>query len=102
MLVERRLRTAIGVRDSYGKLLAAGLSFSVALQVFVVVGGITRVIPLAGLAMPFLAAGGSSLVSNSIIVALLLRISDAACRPQPATPTQPAMPVTAVPSDQVR
>ncbi len=76
LLIGRALRIGFAGQDDFGKLLAAGLGFTVALQVFIVVGGITRVIPLTGLTLPFLAAGGSSLVSNWIIVALLLRMSN--------------------------
>ncbi|MDK8352049.1 FtsW/RodA/SpoVE family cell cycle protein, partial [Gleimia europaea] len=88
ILIERGLRAAIGVRDGFGKLLATGISFSLGLQLFVVLGGITRLIPLTGLTAPFLAQGGSSMVASWISVALLLRISDASRRP----PTPVAIP----------
>ncbi|HEV7185274.1 MAG TPA: FtsW/RodA/SpoVE family cell cycle protein [Leifsonia sp.] len=76
LFVARGLRIGFAGQDDFGKLLAVGLSFTVALQCFIVIGGVTRVIPLTGLTTPFLAAGGSSLVANWIIVAMLLRLSD--------------------------
>ncbi|WP_405063185.1 FtsW/RodA/SpoVE family cell cycle protein [Kribbella sp. NBC_01505] len=87
LIIERGLRTALACRDIFGKLIATGLAMSFSLQVFVIVGGVTGLIPLTGLATPFMALGGTSLVANWAIIALLLRISDQARRPQtPAAP----------------
>jgi cell division protein FtsW (lipid II flippase) len=76
ILVSRGVRIGFQGPDDFTKLLAVGLAFVIGLQVFIVVGGVTRLIPLTGLTTPFLAAGGSSLLANWLIVALLLRLSD--------------------------
>jgi cell division protein FtsW (lipid II flippase) len=76
LLVSRGLRIGFNHPDDFSKLLATGLSFVIALQCFIVIGGVTRVVPLTGLTTPLLAAGGSSLLANWIIVGVLLRISD--------------------------
>ncbi|MEV6182997.1 FtsW/RodA/SpoVE family cell cycle protein [Streptomyces sp. NPDC052016] len=80
LLVERGYRAGLALRDPFGRLLAIGLASIVALQVFVIAGGVTGLIPLTGMAMPFLAQGGSSVVTNWAIVALLIRVSDSARR----------------------
>lgn len=81
ILFSRYMRAGIGSRDHFGKLLAVSFAVILVLQVFVVVGGITRVIPMSGLVSPFLAAGGSALLANWLIVAIVLLISHAARRP---------------------
>ncbi|WIE64963.1 FtsW/RodA/SpoVE family cell cycle protein [Curtobacterium sp. MCLR17_036] len=76
VLASRGLRVGFMAQDDFGKLLGVGFGFIIALQVFVVVGGITRIIPVTGLTTPFMAAGGSSLIANWIIAAMLLRLTD--------------------------
>jgi cell division protein FtsW (lipid II flippase) len=88
LFVSRGFRIGFAGQDDFGRLLGVGLAFVVALQVFIVIGGVTRVIPLTGLTTPFLAAGGSSLVANWIIAALLLRLSDTV-RSQPRLVVEP-------------
>ncbi len=80
LIAERGFKTAILADDGFSKLLAAGLTTIVALQAFVIIGGVTRVIPITGVTLPFISYGGSSIVANFILLGLLLSISDKARR----------------------
>ncbi|MBE7187927.1 FtsW/RodA/SpoVE family cell cycle protein [Jatrophihabitans endophyticus] len=91
VLISRGFAAGLAVRDSFGKLLAGGLAFLFALQIFIVVAGVTRLLPETGLTAPFLSYGGSSLLGSWAILGLLVRISDAARRPA-TTPPQKTPP----------
>ena len=85
LIVARGLRTSLRTKDDFGQLLAAGLIAIFAIQTIIIIGGVTRALPLTGITLPFMSYGGSSLLSNFVLIGLLIRISNqTATAPDPA------------------
>src|SRR5262249_7864083 len=95
LMAFRGIRVALAANDDFGKLLATGLVLGFGLQVFVIVGGVTRLIPLTGITLPFVSFGGSSLIANYALIGLLCRISS------DATPAPAKAPVEAQQTGEV-
>jgi cell division protein FtsW (lipid II flippase) len=76
LLIERAISISLNIDDKFGKLLACGIGFSLSLQIFVVVGGVTGIIPITGLTLPFIAKGGSSVIANYLMLGILLLVSN--------------------------
>ena len=83
LITARGFKTSVMAKDAFSKLLAAGLTAVFALQTFVIIGGVTKVIPLTGVTLPFVSYGGTSVIANMILIALLLLISNEARKPIP-------------------
>ena len=82
LFVVRGMRVALQAQDGFSKLVATGLTFGFALQTFIIVGGVLRVVPLTGITLPFVSYGGTSIVANFLLLALLLLVSNRANHPR--------------------
>ena len=89
LIIGGGLRTALRTDNTFEKLLAVGLTTIVGVQAFIIVGGVIKLVPLTGITLPFVSYGGSSLLSNYILLALLIRLSDSGARRLHELPDDP-------------
>ena len=91
LIIGGGLRTALRTENVFEKLLAVGLTTIIGMQAFIIIGGVTKLVPLTGITLPFVSYGGSSLVSNYILIALLIRLSDSGARRLHELPDDPTL-----------